>query len=53
MSCNIITDKLGRVRVVVNRDQCVYCNRFRWCSYKLWFGKPFDCPKEEEQKNEK
>lgn len=38
----IMKDKFGRV--IVNRDQCIYCDRFRWCRYKLWSGIPSDCP---------
>ena len=42
-----IKDKRGRI--IVNRDTCVYCDRFKWCKYMLWAGKPADCPKADEQ----
>jgi len=51
MSYEMMKDKFGRV--IVNRNTCVHCDRFRWCSYKLWHSKPSDCPKDEEQNNEK
>lgn len=39
--------------IIVNRNQCVYCDQFKWCRYKLWFGKPADCPqKTEEEESE-
>ncbi len=40
-------DKSGRV--IVNRDQCIYCSRFSYCHYKLYSGKPADCPEEKDQ----
>jgi len=34
--------------IIINRNQCIYCPDFRFCHYKLYFGKPADCPKKEQ-----
>lgn len=47
----VIKNKFGRI--IVNRNQCVYCPDFRFCQYRLWYGKPADCPMDEQQKIER
>lgn len=37
-------------RIIINRDQCIYCDDFRHCRYKIYYyGKPADCPKDERE----
>lgn len=38
-----------RDRIIINRDQCMYCSEFAHCQYKQYFGTPADCPKDERE----
>lgn len=39
--------------IIINRDQCIYCDQFQWCKYRLWEGRPADCPKLTKQRENK
>ena len=47
-------DKNGHI--IINRDQCIYCSDFHHnrysCPYRLWEGRPSDCPKLPKKVNE-
>ena len=46
-----IKDKYGRV--IVNRSGCIFCERKHYCGYKIYYGRPADCPKDAETEKHK